>query len=608
MFRRSRLAAVVAIATLGSVLQLGVGTTAAQAAPLGPFSCLPANGLSTGTEANADRLMAGYLTIPGYGEVHIGTGPTWNWALNPFNNASWQKYYTSLKWVELLTKWYVARPGQHDNYLIRAKQIASDWAAHNPPGGGPAGIVAWSGMYAGQRATVYSCLHSLDSSYGVGPLTTMGAWLANSTHDPGDWNQGIDFNIGLLAAGCVVGNVTWADHARDRLISMATSTIDSQGAVDEQAPGYGAYIWARIGIAADKIEECLGASDTAVINSQRSKLLDFLAWATEPNGIMSELGDTTSSNPPKNADAVGTASEWAATGGTSGTHPSALTALYTNAGYAFGRSSWDPFTTGAYYTLRFGPGRAYHGHPDHEQLTMSAYGHELIVDSGHDGYVADAYRNYLTSPEAHSVLTMPGVAFNKAAPTKLTTSSLGNSAWQYYQFSDTAYGGRARTRNVLVSLDKPFAVVYDRASRATRGPVQQLWHLPAGMKVVRVTRSGAIATSADGTIDLHLIQAPLPGQVLPAGATGVITGRTTPSYQGWVSHAVGQRLKASVVTMGRTVTAAVILTVLVPSPHGTPAGARVAYDNTGHAIITITVGTEQHVVTMTNGGFMGRRS
>ncbi|MBV9096708.1 MAG: hypothetical protein JO079_01500, partial [Frankiaceae bacterium] len=91
---RSRLASVVAVATLGSVVQLGVGATAAHAAPLGPFSCLPANGLSTGTEANADRLMAGYLTIPGYGEVHIGAGPTWNWGLNPFKNASWQMYYT----------------------------------------------------------------------------------------------------------------------------------------------------------------------------------------------------------------------------------------------------------------------------------------------------------------------------------------------------------------------------------------------------------------------------------------------------------------------------------------------------------------------------------
>jgi len=146
---RSRLASVVAVAILGSVVQLGVGATVAHASPLGPFSCMPVNGLASGDETKADRLMAGYLTIPGFAEVHIGTGPAWNWALNPFNSQTWQKYYTSLKWVELLTIWYQRHPDRHAAYLARAKQIASDWANHNPPGGGPAGAVAWTGMYAG---------------------------------------------------------------------------------------------------------------------------------------------------------------------------------------------------------------------------------------------------------------------------------------------------------------------------------------------------------------------------------------------------------------------------------------------------------------------------
>lgn len=605
---RSRLASVVAVATIGTVVQLGVATTAAQATPLGPFSCLPANGLSNGTLTQADRLMAGYLTIPGYKEVYIGTGPRWNWAANPFKNASWQKYYTSLKWVELLTRWYVARPGQHPDYLVRAKQIASDWAAQNPPGGGPAGAVAWGGMYAGQRATVYSCLHSLDSSYGVAALTALGGWLANSTHDPGDWNQGIDYNIGLLAAGCVVGNATWADHARDRLISMASTTVDSQGAVGEQAPGYGIYVWERLGLAADKINECLGASNTAVIESQRSKLLDFLAWATEPNGVLSELGDTERTALPSTPETTGTAAQWVITNGTSGSHPTALHALYTIGGYAFGRSSWDPFSPGAYYTLRFGPGWKFHGHDDHQSLTMNAYGEELIVDSGHDGYIADAYRNYLLSPDAHSVLAMPGVAFNKYAATKLVYSNTAQDSWQYYAVSDTAYAGRTRTRDILMNMDTPFVVAYDRGSRVTRGPIQQLWHLPYGAKIVSLGRSGATAVTGDGKVDIHLLQVLLPGQVLPAGATGVITGRTTPSYQGWVSHHDRQRLPAPVVVMARSATSAGIFSIMVPAPHGTAVRLSVTHDTTGHTILAITVGSVQHVITMTGGGFMSRRS
>jgi hypothetical protein len=345
-----------------------------------------------------------------------------------------------------------------------------------------------------------------------------------------------------------------------------------------------------------------------VIESQRSKLLDFLAWSTEPDGVISELGDTSRAAPPHVGDAVGTASEWAATLGASGTHPSALTALYTKGGYAFGRSSWDPFSNGSYYSLRFGPGRAYHGHEDHEQLTMSAYGEELIVDSGHYGYTSSAYRDYLVSPMAHSVLTMPGVKFNGYAATGLKNSNTANSGWQYYELTDTAYGGRLRQRDVLVSLDTPFAVVYDRGSRATRGLIQDLWHLPAGAKLDRLTRSSAVVTTAVGKVDLHLIQVALPGQVLPAGATAVVTGRTRPSYLGWVSHKDGQRLAAPVVTMGRSTASAGIFSVLVPARHGVTGGATVSRDRSGHTIVTVIVGSVRHVVSMTNGGFMNRRS
>src|SRR5690348_2943043 len=95
---RIALGAVTMLAASGLQLTTAV-MTPAEATPLGPFSCLPANGLSNGPVSQADALMNGYLTIPGFKAVYIGTGPHWNWGLNPFNNLSWQKYYTSLKWV-----------------------------------------------------------------------------------------------------------------------------------------------------------------------------------------------------------------------------------------------------------------------------------------------------------------------------------------------------------------------------------------------------------------------------------------------------------------------------------------------------------------------------
>jgi hypothetical protein len=601
---RARLRVVAAAAIAATVVPLALATSPASASPLGPFSCLPTAGIGSGTEAQADRLMAGYLTIPGFREVYIGTGHI-NWGMNPFRSVVWQKYFTSLRWTDLLTSWYIRHPDRHPAYLPRAERIATDWAAYNPPGGGPAGAVAWTGMYAGQRATVYSCLHSLNSSYGVAPLRAMGPWLANTAHDPGDWNQGVDFNLGLLAAGCVTGTSTWAAHARSRLESMATSTIDPSGAVGEEAPGYGPYLYKELGLGADRLQQCLG-TDESGMQSQRSKLLTFLGWATMPNGIISEIGDTVRQAPPAPptyADAGNSVSEWAASLGAAGIHPAAAAVVYNRAGYAFGRTGWDPFTAGAYYSLRFGPGRKLHGHNDHEQLTFYAYGKQLLMDSGLWGYTSGAFRDYLLSPSAHNVVTLPGVSFNATAATSLLRSNGSQSAWQWYELSDTAYGGRTRMRETLVNLSgTPFAMVYDRVSRATTGPIQQLWHLPPGTKVSLVGRGTAVATTADGKTQFYLVQLPV-ASAIPSGATGVVTGRTSP-YQGWVSETLGHRSAAPVVVMSRYARSAGMFTALVPAPAGTAVHLKLSRDATNHLLVTVTVGSTTTVAVMSSGGSM----
>src|SRR4051812_18285762 len=89
---RVRLRALTAAAVAATLIPLGLATSPASASPLGPFSCLPTAGIGSGTEAQADRLMAGYLTIPGFREVYIGTGHI-NWAMNPFHSVVWQKYF-----------------------------------------------------------------------------------------------------------------------------------------------------------------------------------------------------------------------------------------------------------------------------------------------------------------------------------------------------------------------------------------------------------------------------------------------------------------------------------------------------------------------------------
>jgi hypothetical protein len=153
---------------------------------------------------------------------------------------------------------------------------------------------------------------------------------------------------------------------------------------------------------------------------------------------------------------------------------------------------------------------------------------------------------------------------------------------------------------VYVSQRPDLVVVFDRASGGSAGSAYtQLWHLDPSLRVASVTQSAAVAT-APGT-SLTLAQVALPGQVIPAGSTGVLRGQTDP-YQGWVSHQMLQRIPADVVTMTRTGPSAAILTLIVPSALGTPVAYSVTGPSAGPYRLRVTVGASVSYYTISADG------
>jgi hypothetical protein len=271
--------------------------------------------------------------------------------------------------------------------------------------------------------------------------------------------------------------------------------------------------------------------------------------------------------------------------------------VYT-AGYVFGRSTWRPFGSASFYSLRFGPGRRVHGHEDHMSLTYYARGRDLLVNAGHYGYQDTPYRAYLQSPEASNVLVMPGVPFSGGAPTYLTRQVIRPDG-QFFEFADTAFHRNRRDRSVYVCQDPDLVLVFDRASGASR--YQQLWHLDPGLTVTRVNRSYVIAT-APGT-QLEIRQIPLPGQVIPAASTQVVRGQTRP-YQGWVSQQMLQRIPAPVITMTRTGSSAAILTLIAPSSPGAVISAAITQRPGGWYHLQVDLGGTQASFLVSAGGYI----
>ena len=562
---------VVVVALLGAALVTGQAAPAqAAGSTLGPFGCLPVNGLSTRSVNPPDDVLAGRLRIPGTRVVPIGTGRI-DWNADPFHSAGWRRQFLSLKWVEALTDGY-KRTG-NSAYLARASAIVRDFVTHVPPGAGRFPDDAWNGMYGGQRATVLTCLESVggSSSWLRQALAVHGTWLAKNV--PGDWNQGVNAAIGLLGAACRTGTEAWARLAEQRFGRMAASTIDAQGAVGEQAPGYLPYLLQLWQKAEDKLTTC-GRTVPAGLATRTAAASDFLAWGTNPAGTLEQLGDT--DGVAAAVPAPTPALAFALSAGATGTAPAATTRVFSS-GWVFGRSSWSPFATSMYWTQRFGPGRAYHGHQDHLALTLWDRGAQLLADGGHVGYPASRYREWLVGPFAHNVPVAVGARFDRHAATKLTAFAQG-SGWTSTTMTDSAFDASPRTRSTFVDTDAHVVLVLDHAVRRSRGGWLQLWHLPEGASVTVRGRSAAVVDVRKGsstTARLHVLTPMLPGQMAAPGSLSVVTGAGRGDLQGWLSPRMGRQVAAPVVVAARGQRTATFLTVLVAGSPASSASAAV---------------------------------
>ncbi|MBV9451296.1 MAG: heparinase II/III family protein [Streptosporangiaceae bacterium] len=542
-------------------------------------------------KAAADEIMAGKLTISPFPAVTVDPGRDGdiNWTQNPFHHPTWQQDFQSGGWIEMLISGYLAGGPGARAYLARAEAIIRSWLAGVPVSGrDPQTMICLSEGFPGQAWIA----DQIDASVN---------YLA--AHWQGPWNHGLVQDLKLMRIGCAYppgafggDALKWRQTADSQILSSFQPnrlgpSIDPQGVVNEQATGYERFVYDLWQGGVPELAGC-GYPLPPGIAARIAKMPAFLAEATQPDGNLVQIGDTYVEPPPAlRAQRL------------------PLVAVY-DAGYVFGRSAWGP--GGTFYSLRFGPGRQVHGHDDHMGLTYYSRGRNLIVNAGHTGYEVSAYRNYLRSPEAASTFISPDAGFRGAAATVLTTSEIGPAS-QFYELSDDASGG-PRSRSVYVHQGPGFMLVLDRGSGQEN--YQQLWHLDPGLTVTSVTASSATATApataatatspAIPATALRITRVPLPGQVIGAGSTTVVTGQTNP-YQGWVSRQALQRTPAPVVIMNSTGTgtslSAAMLTLIAATAPGMPvtATATVAPGGTpanGPYLVLARVGTATVPVTI----------
>ncbi|MFC9693882.1 heparinase II/III family protein [Kribbella sp. NPDC056951] len=529
-----------------------------------------------------------------------------NWKANPYNNPSWWMWLHSLRWIG---QGITAASNGDKAALTHVTAIARDWVKDNP--------YSWKANPAAHEATMHRtnvliCLRlAVLKNLNVTKLPSQYAWLDTALVNHakfmtanwgGQGNHGTDESIALFGVGCTLNRSDYMKTAQDRLGKAITTSIDAQGATNEQATGYAQFNYSLWGRAAKAMQDC-GVNPGTTIATRRALLATFIAHATSPLGMLQQIGDT---EYVKTGNVPGTPIEYAATKGVSGKAPADRVKIY-SAGYVFGRSGWGsattPFSAESAYSIRFGPKRVLHGHSDHTAITYQARGRDILGDTGYAGYSNKAWRAWIVGPSAHNVMTTPKLADTNPI-TKLTRSSVRDNA-DFYEMTDAPAAGVTRTRGVLILRKPDVVVTLDRATAKTAQQFQTLWHLPSDQRATVSGRSAAVATKKGENTRTVLLQLPYKG-ALPAGSTLVKTGQTNP-IQGWHFPHITTRKAASTVIFARSGKSVSILSLIIP----TRANGQVTYKTrmVGTTyVVDLTIDGVKASFGITGGGSLVRRS
>jgi hypothetical protein len=496
----------------------------------------------------AVQIRRGRLTLDPFPATRLPLNPTWR--EDPFRDVNWVYRYQTMRWVlPLIRMWHRTDDAW---YIRRASYLLRDWLRDNPRHA-PAVRAAWNDLATAWRTIVIACFVEAvpGSTWARTALAQHARVLTLASFYRGAGNHALGQNRALIVAGCVLRRQDWVTLGARRTTSLVVRSVDSQGVTNEQSVFYQLYNYLGYDAVADRLRLCDRAVPSQL--ARIDKMPDFLAHATLPDRTYWMLGDTARKVASRLA---GTAAEYSATAGASGTRPRALFRAF-GAGFAFGRSGWGDrraYRDEAAYSVRYGPGLRFHGHADHASVTLYAYGKRLIDDSGLFTLNRNAWRAYATGRRAHNVVTVDGLGYAAGTTASLLYSRTDASRDELVVV-DRGYAGVTQKRRILFSRVGGYLVVEDRLRSGVARTFRQHWHLDVGTAPV-VSGRTVRTTRASGNVRII--------QLAVRPSTRIVKGRLSP-IQGWISENLRNRRAAPVAigsVRGRSVR---YLTLLVPT-------------------------------------------
>ncbi len=361
-------------------------------------------------------------------------------------------------------------------------------------------------------------------------------------HGGGNWLTMELSALGMIAAAWpeFKESAHWLEYAASRLTCELESQVYPDGVQHELTSHYHKTALINFEQFAG-ICRSAGIALPAAYTTGLEKMWHYCAAAMRPNGYAPLNND---SDLDYNRDRVLAAAtifsrpDWAyiASNGRDGEKPSyGPSVMFPWAGQMIIRSGWDANAVWAFFDL--GPWGTGHQHNDKLHLSLSAYGRDLLVDSGRFVYSGEnaAFRSqYALISCAHNLIIVDGKGQRPGEPR--AHQPIAESDYFISPELTFARGvcdhfeadGKTIHTRVVLYLNEHFIVVADRIETDRPRKIEALWHWHPGCTVT--IDGGTIVSTDMDAGNLRIV----PLAELEWDAK-LLQGQKQPHLQGWYS-------------------------------------------------------------------------
>jgi hypothetical protein len=513
---------------------------------------LPAASAARSGEADSivNRIFTFYnqpFTVPVDAEGHLDWtchGPAddieWAWGLN-------RHYHINT----LLNAYYST--GNPDYTRALDKDI-KDWILSSLPYPGVrSSTEMWRGLEVSFRVKAWSSVfYGLMKSRELSPATRLlilssipeHAHYARNFHAQGNW---LTMELSGLATAATSwpefsGSAAWLTYSGDAMTKSLADQVYPDGVQTELTSSYHQVALNNFSLFMDICTNA-GFPVPQVFREQIIKMWNYIAFTIKPdgNGLLNNDADQIF-----NRRNVIRASEkfdrkdwlYLATNGQQGIRPEGQpSVIFPWAGQLIMRGGYEEPSHYSFFDI--GPWGTGHQHNDKLNITVSAFGRDLLVDAGRFAYRGDLavkFRSYACGSAGHNVV-MPEGKGQKPGPEK-AAQQLDPASYRITDTYDFASGSFDRFTDIKGSFDHnrsvlyvrgKFWVVLDRFNTDRPRNIDVLWHFHPDC-TVSIARENNLKTDNDkGNLS-----------IIPVGNRQwdieIVKGVISPSPQGWYSE------------------------------------------------------------------------